>query len=320
MAVWLNEAEIRANLPMSELIPAMANALRAYSSGLVNQPVRTVIEVNSDSSFFATMPAYAPGFPALGAKLVTVFGANAERGLPSHLATILLLDPDTGALLAIMDGRYITQVRTAAVSAVAADLLSPIHARVLALIGSGVQARSHLDALSLTRKFEAIRCWSPRRAHVLKFVDESMNSSLQSVESAEEAVREADVVVLVTDSPDPVLRSEWVKEGACVISVGACRPNQREMDPELVARSRLFVDSRASALYESGDVVLGIKEGRFGESHIIGELGEVLENPDLAKGTGVTVFKSLGLAVEDLAAAHLAYTWARSSGRGVPLD
>ena len=320
MALWLNEADIRATLRMSELIPAMANALRAYSSGLVNQPVRTVIDVKPNLSFFAAMPAHASALPALGAKLVTVFGTNPERGLPSHLATILLLDPETGALLAIMDGRYITEVRTAAVSAVAADVLSPNGSRVLAIIGSGVQARSHLEALPLVRKFEAIRCWSPTRAHALSFVSESMNPNLQAAVSAEEAVRNADLVVLATDSPNPVIRSEWVKEGSCVISVGACRPNQREMDPELVARSRLFVDARASALSESGDVVLGIEEGRFTKSHIVAELGEALERPAFAKGAGVTIFKSLGLAVEDLAAAHLAYTRAKALGKGVPLD
>lgn len=310
MALWLSETDVRAGLPMAGLIRAMEKALADFSSGKVRQPVRSVIEVNQHS-FFATMPAYAPGMPAMGAKLVTVFGGNPARGLTSHLANIVLLDPQTGALLAVMDGRYITEARTAAVSAVAAGLLARKDAKILAILGSGVQAFSHLEALPLQFEFTQIRCWSPNQKNFLEF----------AAPNAEAAVRDADVVVLATSSPEPVLRSGWVKYGACVISVGACRPHQREMDPELVQRARLFVDSRAAALQESGDIVMGIAEARFGADHIQAELGEVIANPSLGRGDDheVTVFKSLGLAIEDLAAAHLAYLGAVESGRGVPL-
>jgi alanine dehydrogenase len=253
MSVWLNEADVRAVLSMPDLIEAMEGALAAFSAGTVKQPVRTVIE--APGGFFGCMPAYLGSTPAMGAKLVTVFHDNPSQGLPTHLATIVLLDPVTGNLLAILDGRFITEARTAAVSAVAARYLAREDAAILAIIGSGVQARSHLEALSLVRRFTDVRCWSPSAAHVADFVAESKKYPVRAMESAEAATRGADVIALVTASPTPVIDESWVKPGACVISVGACRPNQREMDPALVTRARLVVDSRAAALKESGDVV-----------------------------------------------------------------
>lgn len=319
MPIWLSEADIRAVLSMGDLMEAMEAALASFSAGAVKQPVRTVIE--APGGFFASMPAYLGSTPAMGAKLVTVFHDNPGHGLPTHLATIVLLDPTTGDLRAILDGRFITEARTAAVSAVATRYLTRKDAAVLAIIGSGVQARSHLEALSLARKFTDVRCWSPSAAHVANFVAESKNHPIRAVESAETATRGADVIVLVTASPTPVIADDWVKPGACVISVGACRPNQREMDPALVARGRLVVDSRAAALKESGDVVQGILEGRFGESHIAAELGQVVADPKLGrvKESDVTIFKSLGMAVEDVAAADLAFRRAMESKKGAPI-
>ena len=288
---------------MRELIDLMAATLAGFSSGKVEQPVRSVIEVGPHA-LFASMPSYIKTIPALGAKLVTVFGSNTEKGLPTHLATILLLDPATGALLAVMDGRYITEARTAAVSAVSTRLLARPEASVLALIGSGVQARSHLRALPLVRDFREIRCWSPTRANLERFVAE--NTQVRLAETAREAVDGADVIALVTSSAEPVIQDDWVRPGAHVISVGACRPNQREIDPPLLARARLIVDSRTAALKESGDIVMGIDEGRFTADHIRAELGEVVLNSSNRREakTEITVFKSLGLACEDVAAAE----------------
>ena len=319
MAIWLNESDVRALLSMRDLIEAMETAVAAFSAGRVNQPVRTVLE--APGGFFGSMPAYLGSPAAMGAKLVTVYHGNTQRGLPSHLATIGLLDPETGELLAVMDGRFITEARTAAVSAVAMRRLAREDASTLAIIGSGVQARSHLEALTLARKFSEIRCWSPTASHVRSFVTESAGLRVRAMDTAEAAVRGADVIVLVTASSNPVFESAWVKPGACVISVGACRPTQREMDPELVARGRLIVDSRAAALKESGDVVQGIREGRFAESHVAAELGEVVQNPKLGRTSAdeITIFKSLGMAVEDVAAANLAYRRAQESGKGVRL-
>jgi alanine dehydrogenase len=302
MPVWLSEEQVREKLPMRELIDLMAATLAGFSSGKVEQPVRSVIEVGRHA-FFGSMPAFIKTIPALGTKLVTVFGSNAEKGLPTHLATILLMDPTTGALLAVMDGRYITEARTAAVSAVSTRLLAREDASVLALIGSGVQARSHLEALTLVRGFREIRCWSPTRANLERFVAE--HPDVRLAETAQEAVAGADVVALVTSSTEPVIQNDWVKPGAHVISVGACRPNQREIDPALLAQARLIVDSRAAALKESGDVVMGIAEGRFTADHVRIELGEVVLNSSKGRETSsqITVFKSLGLACEDVAAA-----------------
>ena len=316
----LTEADVRSVLTMEDLIEAMSAALAGFSSGRVVQPVRTVIAVKDDA-FLGVMPAFVAGSgvgaaadgsaaTALGAKLVTVFNGNHARGLDSHLASIVLMDPETGALVALMDGRYITEARTAAVSAVSSKLLARPTAQSLAIVGSGVQARSHLEALSRVHTFRQVTVWSPQKSHRDQFVAwaDSAAFKVTAVEHAGEAVVGADVVVLVTSSPTPVIESGWVKPGAHVISVGACRPNQREMDPALVARARLFVDSRTAALVESGDVVLGMQEGRFGADHIAGEIGELVGGAAARRSdTEITIFKSLGLAVEDVTAADLAY-------------
>jgi ornithine cyclodeaminase len=280
--------------------------------------------VGPTQAYFGVMPAYTPQPARLGAKLVTVFGGNEARGLPSHLATILLLDPDTGALQAILDGRYITEARTAAVSAVSARHLARADAGTLAIVGTGVQARSHLEALSAVRTLTDIRVWSPRPASRERFVGEMAphaQGRLRATTRAEDAVRGADIVVLVTSSPTPVVEDAWVAPGAHVISVGACRPDQREMDPALVAQARLYVDSRAAALVESGDVVMGIRDGRFTSAHVAGELGEVVlgRTPGRSTDAEVTVFKSLGMAVEDVVAADLVLRKAIESGGGTEL-
>ena len=308
MPLLLTEADVRELLAMPDLIAAMDGALAAFSSGAVVQPVRTVLDIAEHHAFFALMPAYAASTPALGAKLVTVYPSNLERGLPSHLATIVLLDPATGALQAILDGRYITEARTAAVSAVSVKKLARTDARVLAIIGSGVQARSHFEALAHVRRFDEVRAWSPTRANLEAF---SRVTGARPADSAEAAVHGADVIALVTASAQPVIMNHWVKAGAHVISVGACRPSQREMDPELVARARLFVDSRAAAVEESGDVIAA------GEKHIVAELGEPAATRNAPDE--LTVFKSLGLAIEDVAAAHLVYERARQQNRGVTI-
>ena len=339
----LTESDVKSVLTMDDLIETMTSALLGFSTGGVTQPVRTVIPVGEDA-FGAFMPAFVKAGPAtaatFGTKIVTVFGSNAARGLPSHLASVMLLDPETGALLALLDGRYITEARTAAVSAVSSRLLAKTTASSLAIIGTGVQARSHLDALSRVHNLRQVTVWSPRKESRDRFVADQVVSrsrsdgeqmqnrwdtsyTVSAVDHAGEAIVGADIIVLATSSPTPVLENGWVKPGAHVISVGAARPTQREMDPALVARSRLFVDSRAAALIESGDVVLGIQEGRFTAAHIVAELGELLAQPTpygRRSDTEVTIFKSLGLAVEDVTAADLAYRRAVERGIGREFD
>jgi alanine dehydrogenase len=301
---FFSEDDVRARLPMADLIDAMERALIEFSAGRVRQPIRTVLEFGPAGSLFGLMPSYIPSLPALGAKLVTVCGGNARRGLDTHQALIVMLDPETGVPEAILDGRYITEVRTAAVSAVSARLLARKDAQVLGILGSGVQARGHCEALRLVRNFREVRAWSPNPQRLGKFAAE--NGALV-MKSAEAVVRGADVVVAVTASPTPVIQSEWVSDGTHVIAVGACVPSQRELDPALVARARLVVDSRAAALKEAGDVVMGINEGRWTAAHITSELGERAVRRNDRE---ITVFKSLGLAVEDLFAAYLVLTHA----------
>lgn len=320
----LNETQVKSLLSMHDLIAAMESSLGRFSAGEVLQPVRTVLMVGPTRAYFGLMPAFIPQPASLGAKLVTVFASNAARQLPSHLATILLLDPDTGALQAIMDGRYITEARTAAVSSVSVRHLAREDSTTIAIIGTGVQAQSHIEALPHVRTFREIRVWSPNATSRDRFArDMASHASvpLQMTGSAEEAVRGADVVILVTSSPTPVIESSWVKDGAHVVSVGACRPDQREMAPELVARARLFVDSKAAALVESGDVVQGMAEGRFDKDHVRGELGEVVLGrvQGRTSRSDITIFKSLGMAVEDVVAADLALRRAVEAGVGTEL-
>ena len=278
---------------MADLIPAMEKALIDFSSGKVTQPVRQVIAVDPPGGFYGMMPALTR--EGLGQKIVTFYPPNAEKDLPTHMAIILLNDPQTGALLAVMDGRLITEMRTAAVSAAATKLLAPKDAKVLAILGSGVQARSHLQALQLVRQFEEIRVWSPNKPHAEQFAKEIG----AKVMSPEAAVHDADVIVTATSSTVPILQGKWLKPGCHVNAVGACRPDWRELDDDAM-RNVVFVDSREAAMKESGDVILS-------EAKIYAELGEAFADKVPPRANEITIFKSLGMAVEDIAAALLVY-------------
>jgi alanine dehydrogenase len=319
MPLLLSEKDVRVVLTTDDLIDTMSTALVQFSTGQVEQPLRTVVVIGG-KSFYGVMPAFMPHPAALGSKLVTVFASNAERGLPTHLATILLLDPETGELLAVMDGRYITEARTAAVSAVSAKHLARTDAHVLAVIGSGVQARSHIEALIRVRRFEQIRVWGPTSAKVLSLVEEMLpqvKTKLVAAASVRDAVRDADMVALVTAAREPVVERQWIAPGTHICAVGACRPDQREMDTPLVRDARVFVDSRIGALAEAGDLVIPINQGVISSSHIVGELGEVVGGRIQGRQSveEITIFKSLGMAVEDVAAARLA--WERATERGI---
>jgi ornithine cyclodeaminase/alanine dehydrogenase-like protein (mu-crystallin family) len=291
--IFLSEQQVRQHLRMADLIPVMERALIDFSAGRVTQPVRSVIKVDPPGGFLGLMPASTP--EGLGLKAVTFYLSNAERGIPTHMATIFLVDSETGTPLAIMDGRLITEMRTAAVSAAATKLLAAPESKVLAILGSGVQARSHAEALRLVRNFEEIRVWSPTREHAKQFAEEIGATAV----SAEEAVRGADVVVTVTNSKTPVLKGSWLKSGCHVNAIGACRPDWRELNDEAMTNV-VFVDSREGAMKESGDVILS-------GAKIYAELGEALAGKIPARLNETTIFKSLGMAVEDIAAAMLVY-------------
>jgi ornithine cyclodeaminase/alanine dehydrogenase-like protein (mu-crystallin family) len=299
--LFLNEEQVRQHLRMADLIPAMEKALIDFSEGKVTQPVRSVIKVDvaAATGFLGLMPALTPD--GLGLKAVTFYPSNADRGIPTHMATIFLVDPETGTPLAIMDGRLITEMRTAAVSAAATKLLAGPDSKILAILGSGVQARSHVEALRLVRQFEEVRVWSPTSEHGERFAKEIGGTAV----SAEEAVRGADVVVTVTNSKAPVLKGSWLKDGCHVNAIGACRPDWRELDDEAMS-SVVFVDSRDGAMKESGDVILS-------GAKIYAELGEALAGKVPPRANETTIFKSLGMAVEDIATAMLVYQSARTT-------
>jgi ornithine cyclodeaminase/alanine dehydrogenase-like protein (mu-crystallin family) len=279
---------------MTELIPAMEKALIDFSGGRVTQPVRSIISIDPPGGFLGLMPALTPD--GLGLKAVTFYPSNVQRGIPTHMATIFLVDSQTGTPLAVMDGRLITEMRTAAVSAAATKLLAPPDAKVLAILGSGVQARSHVEALRLVREFDTIRVWSPTPEHAKRFAQE-IGATAMPVEAA---VRDADVIVTVTSSKAPVLEGDWLKPGCHVNAIGACRPDWRELDDKAMQKNVVFVDSREGALKESGDVILS-------GAKIYAELGEALTGNVPSRANETTVFKSLGMAVEDIAAAMLVY-------------
>jgi ornithine cyclodeaminase/alanine dehydrogenase-like protein (mu-crystallin family) len=324
---FLTEEEVRQLLPASEfpaLVDLMADTLAEFSANRVTQPVRTAVPVGPPGQYLGVMPALIPVTGALGAKLVSVVPSNALRGLSTHLGIVVLFDPETGALRAVMDARYITEVRTAAVSAVSVRHMARTDATRAGVIGAGVQARSHIEVFASIRPLSRVRVWSPDAPQVEGFVRDlsrSLGLDIQAASSAEHAVRDADLVVLATSSDRPVVRTEWIADGTHVISVGACRPDQREMDPRLLARSRLIVDSLAAAVVESGDIVMGMAEGHFNREHLAGELGAVAAGliPGRTRRDEVTIFKSLGLAVEDVAAGHLAARRADARRLGLEL-
>lgn len=288
---FLDEQSIRPLLRFEDLIPAMERALIDFSAGRVQQPVRSIVAVPQHNGFMGLMPAVYGDI--MGTKLVNFYPENGRFGVPTHQAIIAIFRAPTGEPLALMDGRLITEMRTAAVSAVAAKALARQDAARLAILGSGVQARAHYRALSMVRKFGDVRVWSRNSEHAAALAQEIEAAAM----SREEAVHDADVVVTVTSATEPILEGRWLKPGALVIAVGAVGPTRRELDSHTM-RGVVIVDSREAAMKESGDILLA-------NATIYAELGELLSGAQPVPKSEVTVFKSLGLAVEDLASAGL---------------
>ncbi|MBV9415105.1 MAG: ornithine cyclodeaminase family protein [Solirubrobacterales bacterium] len=313
----LGHEDVLAALPPDECADAMAEVLAAHARGEDQMPLRTMIPFEGASGFMAVMPAWRGGSePVFGLKSLCIMPGNPARGLDSHQGTVTLFDGSIGVPTAILDASAVTAVRTAAVSAVATRLLARADARVLAILGAGVQGRAHLTALLGVREFEEVRVFAPNEAHARAAAD----GRAVVAASAEDAVRGADVVVTATTSSEPVLRHEWLAPGAHINAVGASVPSARELDMETVVASALFCDSRDSLLGEAGEYLHAMEQGAVkGDEHVRGSLGEVLAG--LAEGRRsddeLTVFRSLGLAVEDLAAAQRAVMRAREQGIGV---
>src|SRR5271154_1242243 len=291
--LFFNEDQVRDVLSYDELIPAIRQALKDFSAGRVVQPLRTVISVAAHAGWFAVMPAVYGD--VMGTKVVTFYPGNADRGKHTHQAVIQLFRADTGEPLSIMDGRLITEMRTAAVSAVAVDLLARPETKVLGILGSGVQARSHVQALSRVRKFEEIRVWSRSEANARRFAEEIG----ARVMTAEQVVSGADVVLTLTSSPVPILQGRWLKKDAMVCAVGAVTPERRELDDEAM-QGAVVVESREAALREPGDILLP-------KAEVSAEIGELLQGKQLDRRDQPVVFKSVGIAIEDVASARLVY-------------
>lgn len=325
----LSHDDVLAALAPEECAAAMAEVLAAHARGQTYMPLRTVIRPPDASGLMGLMPAWrgpTDGSPALfSLKSICLMPANPARGLDAHQGVVVLFDGDTGIPEAILDASAVTAVRTAAVSAVATSILAREDARVLAIIGAGVQARSHLAALLRVRRFDDVRVFAPTHEHaraVIESIERAPDGGTLTADAAvtaRHAVTGADVVVTATSSRTPVLDLEWLDPGAHINAVGASTPSMRELSPETVAACALFADSRESIRNEAGEYQEAIKLGLIDEEHVRAELGEVLAElrPGRQNEQEITLFRSLGLAVEDLAAAEHAVRAAARLGLGI---
>ncbi len=312
-------------LPMGECVDVMARALLALAKGDAVLPLRTMVWMPDKSGLLGLMPSYLGAPRSLGLKVISYLPANHGTERDSHQGAVLLFDAQIGSLLAMIDASSITAIRTAAVSGLATRLLAREDAGDLAIIGSGVQASAHLEAMRTVRRLRRVRVASstqPRAERFARHHETKLGFPIEAVREVKDAVAGADLICTATASREPVLLGRWIAPGAHVNAVGACFRDARELDTEAVVRSRLYVDRRESALAEAGDFLIPRAEGAVGDDHILGEIGGILAEivPGRRSRDEITLFKSLGIAVEDLAAAHHIHAKARASGRGIAVD
>ena len=319
----LNHDEVFELLPMKECIALMREALVKLAAGEVHQPLRTIVRPPDAAGVMGLMPSYVGGEQAAyGLKTVCIFPGNPAQGKDAHQGAVLLFSAETGELLALMNASAITAIRTAAVSGVATDLLAREDACDLAIVGAGVQARTHLAAMAEVRSIKRCRVVSRNVEHARLFADEMRERvafAIEPVDSVASAVEGADLIATVTNAKEPVVRRAWISPGAHLNVVGSSTPTAREVDTATMAASALFVDRRESTLNEAGDYLFAMRDGAIGPEHIRAELGEILtgEKPGRTSREEITLFKSLGLAVEDLAAANYLYRRAKELSAGV---
>ncbi len=305
----LDEHDVRQLLPMAECIDVMAEALAALARGEVHNPLRFVVRPPGETSLMGLMPAHRGGDSKLwGLKTVAIFPGNSARGLDSHQGFVALFDGETGETRALLNAGAITAVRTAAVSGVATRLLARENVRTLAILGAGIQARSHLEAMRAVRDFERVVVFSRTPGKL---------EGIEDVPSAEAAVQDADVICTTTSAAEPILERGWLKPGVHINAVGSSIPTTRELDTATMRDAALFVDRRESTVNEAGDFLFPQREGAIGPEHIRAELGELVIGAGEGRRSAeeLTVFKSLGLAVQDLAAAE--YVWRRAEAQNV---
>jgi ornithine cyclodeaminase/alanine dehydrogenase-like protein (mu-crystallin family) len=319
----LNQKEVERLLTMPKCIEIMNQTLSALARGEATMPLRTVFAIPDGA--FAVMPAALSNPSTVGAKLITVLPKNNNTKYDSHQGAVLLFDTDVGSLLAVMDASSITQIRTAAVSGVATNALAKKSAASLGILGAGAQGHAHLDAMMAVRPLKTVKIWSRNGASAEKLAAvarEKYGVDAKAVPTAKDASTNTDIICAATASNEPVLLGEWLSPGAHVNAVGASQNHAREIDSAAVVRSRLYVDRRESALKEPGDIITPIKNGEITADHIVGEVGEVLigKAPGRANDQEITLFKSLGLAIEDVASAHFLYAEAKRQGAGVEVE
>jgi ornithine cyclodeaminase/alanine dehydrogenase-like protein (mu-crystallin family) len=318
----LDEEDVNHLLPMNECIDVMERAFVALARGEVEQPLRTIFRPPGIKGVMALMPTFRAGeAPLFGLKAICVFPGNAAIGKDAHQGAVILFDGTTGEVRSIANASAITAIRTAAVSGLATKLLAKQDASSLAIIGAGVQARAHLEAISCVRKLQTVRVAASRKQNAESFA-ESMKSKveceIEAADNPEEAVRGADIIVTATTSREPVVQREWLEAGVHINAIGTFSPKARELDTATMAAASIFVDRRESAFNEAGDYLIAAEEGAIGPESILAELGEVLigRYPGRTSADEVTVFKSLGLAMEDLAATEHCYRKALDRQRG----
>jgi alanine dehydrogenase len=320
----VNQREVPELLPMQECIDVMADALSALGRGEAVMPLRSIVSLPDGSGLLASMPSMLPSAGVMGIKVITVFPGN-EGDLESHQGAVLLFEAEQGRPLAIIDASEVTAIRTAAVSGLATRLLARPDAGDVAILGSGTQARTNLEAMLAVRDVRRIRAWSRTREHADRFAEQESSRHGVRVEvsaTAQEAVEGADIVCTTTSATEPVIQGRWLSPGTHVNAVGFSGPTGRELDTEAMVRARLFADRRESILHEAGDFLIPKSEGAVGDDHVVAELGEVI----LGKVEGrtspdeITVFESLGLAIEDLAAADHVYRRAVEKGMGARVE
>ena len=321
----VNQGEVRRLLPMNECMDVMAQTLTALARGEAIQPLRLVMRLPEKIGALGVMPSYLGNIASMGLKVISVFPGNHGTKYDSHQGAVLLFEAKHGQLLSLMDASAITAIRTAAVSGVATRLLAREDAQTLAILGSGVQARTHLSAMIEARNVTRARVWSRNAERARQFADretERHGIPVSAALTVQEAAAEADIICTTTAAPEPVLRAEWIAKGAHINAVGSSIPTTRELDTAAVKNARLYVDRRESTLNEAGDFLFAKQEGAIDDKHIVGEIGEILTGavPGRRTPDEITLFKSLGLGIEDLAAASHVYAKAVETGAGVSVE
>jgi alanine dehydrogenase len=308
----LSEGQVRSLIAIEALIAALEQAHIQYSTAKAIMPVRLVVPLPQIHGRITSMPGYLTEDKALGMKVVTYFQNNPEQNLPAILATVMLFSAATGKIIAVMDGSYITAIRTACASAMATRALANPEAPVLGILGAGVQARAHIEALCRVRQLKKIKLYSPSgtsAANIKRELEPAVRIAIDVAKSAEETVRNSDLVVTATTAQQPILKCEWLKSGAHINAVGSHRPDSREIDGMTVTQSKVVVDSREAIMAECGDILLAIKEQSITENHLHAEIGEVLAGTKSGRSSAseITLYKSVGIAIQDVATAQLVY-------------